>query len=277
MSIDFNQQIIEEFRANRGHVGGPFEGARLLLLTTTGARTGAQRTVPLGYLHDGGGRLLVIASAAGAPHHPAWYHNVLADPQVTVETGVFTFRAGAVVLEGEERDRVFARAAEADPGWADYQARTTRTIPVVALNPLEGGPNAEPLGDALKTIHDAFRHELTLIRKEVAASGPGLGAQLRINCLTVCEGLHHHHSVEDGQMYPFLDEHHPELAATLVRLRQEHQAIKRLLDELQELVAAEDADPAVVLTEVERLTTELEDHLDYEEEHLIPVLNAVVF
>jgi deazaflavin-dependent oxidoreductase (nitroreductase family) len=133
MSIDFNQQIIEEFRANGGQVGGPFEGARLLLLTTIGARSGAPHTTPLGYLTDGGERTLVIASAGGAPNHPDWFHNLVANPRVKVEAGVFTYDAQAVVLEGAERDRIFARAVDADPGWADYQARTKRVIPVVAL------------------------------------------------------------------------------------------------------------------------------------------------
>lgn len=84
---DFNNAIIEEFRANGGKVGGPFESARLLLLTTTGARSGKPHTVPLGFLHDGHGRMLVIASAAGSDRHPAWFHNLRADQRATVETG----------------------------------------------------------------------------------------------------------------------------------------------------------------------------------------------
>ncbi|WP_239108369.1 nitroreductase/quinone reductase family protein [Microbispora siamensis] len=147
MPYDFNQQIIQEFRANRGRVGGPFEGARLLLLTTTGARSGVRHTVPLGYLHDEGGRMLVIASAGGAPHHPAWYHNLRANPHVTVETGVFTIEAEATVLEGEERERLFARAVEADSGWADYQAKSGRVLPVVALTPRSGSFPDQPEGD----------------------------------------------------------------------------------------------------------------------------------
>jgi deazaflavin-dependent oxidoreductase (nitroreductase family) len=139
MTIDFSQQIIEEFRANGGRVSGPFEGARLLLLTTAGARTGVPHTTPLGYLPDGGERILVITSAGGAPKHPDWFHNVVVNPRVTVEDGVFTYEAQAVVLAGAERDRVFARAAEADQGWADYQAKTTRVIPVVALRQVAGG------------------------------------------------------------------------------------------------------------------------------------------
>ncbi|GAA3129432.1 nitroreductase/quinone reductase family protein [Streptosporangium carneum] len=278
MPNDFNQQIIKEFRANRGLVGGPFEGGRLLLLTTTGARSGARHTTPLGYLPDGA-RKLVIASAGGSPANPAWYHNLLADPRVTVEDGIFTYQAEAVVLRGEERDLAFARAVETDQGWADYQARANRVIPVVALHPVEGAPGGGPadgrVGEHLRAIHDAFRRELSLIRGEVAASGPGLGTQLRVNCLTLCQGLHNHHGGEDGQLFPLLEADHPHLAPALARLRREHQTIKRLLDELQELLSDDGTDPATLLAEVERLTTELEAHLDYEEEQLVPILNTL--
>ncbi|MFF5212849.1 nitroreductase/quinone reductase family protein [Streptosporangium sp. NPDC000396] len=274
MPNDFNQQIIEEFRANHGQVGGFFEGARLLLLTTIGARTGARRTTPLGYLPDGE-RKLVIASAGGAPAHPAWYHNLLAHPRVTVEDGVFTYQAEATVLEGEERDRLFARAVEADSGWAAYQAKTTRVIPVVALNAIDGAPPAGPWGDGLKVIHDAFRRELALIRKEVAESGPGLGAQLRVNCLTLCQGLHHHHTGEDGRMFPSLEERHPELAPVLARLRREHTVVEQHLTRLRALVSGDGSDAGAVLAEVNRLTADLEAHLDYEEQYLIPILNAI--
>jgi deazaflavin-dependent oxidoreductase (nitroreductase family) len=271
--VDFNQQVIEEFRANRGRVGGPFEGGRLLLLTTTGARTGTRRTTPLGYLPDGR-RRLVIASAGGAPNHPAWYHNLLAHPRVTVEDGIFTYEADAEVLAGEERDRLFARATEADPGWADYQAKAGRTIPVVALSPLGIPQQTGPLGDSLREIHDVFRRELALIRAEVARSGPGVGAQLRVNCLSLCAGLGHHHGSEDGQMFPYLEERHPELAPVLDRLREEHRVLARLLDALQELVSADRTDSAVVLAEVDRLIASLEAHLDHEEEQLVSILNS---
>ncbi|WP_433256174.1 nitroreductase/quinone reductase family protein [Streptosporangium sp. CA-135522] len=274
MPEDFNQQIIKEFRANGGRVGGPFEGARLLLLTTIGARTGARRTTPLGYLPDGE-RKLVIASAAGASTHPAWYHNLLADPHVTVEDGVFTYQAEATVVRGEERDRLFARAVEADPGWADYQARTSRIIPVVALTAGGGPPPAGSPAEALKLIHDAFRRELVLIRKELAESGPGLGTQLRVNCLTLCQGLHHHHTIEDGGMFPFLETRHPELAPTLARLRSEHVVVERLLTRLRSVVSGDGSDADMVLAEVDRLTADLEAHLDYEEQQLIPILNTM--
>ncbi|WP_049578445.1 nitroreductase/quinone reductase family protein [Streptomyces sp. SBT349] len=276
MPIDFNLRVIEEFRAHGGRVGGPFEGARLLLLTTTGARSGAPHTTPVAYLPDGGERLLVIASAAGADRHPAWYHNLVANPRVTVEDGVFTYEAEATVLTGEERDRIFARAAEADPGWAEYQAKTDRVIPVVALR--ESGTAAPPggsFGEALTRVHDAFRRELAVIRAEVADSGPGIGAQLRINCLTACEGLRFHHTTEDRGMFPHLEHIHPELTPVLDRLREEHERIAALTEELKTLISGDRAvEPSALLSEVDRLTAELERHLDYEEEMLIPILDA---
>lgn len=278
MPEDFNQHVIDQFRANHGAVGGPFEGSRLILLTTTGARTGGPHTTPLGFLHDDGPRILVIASAAGAPHHPAWYHNLLADPLVTVETGVFTFRAKAEVLDPPERDEVFARAVESDPAWAGYQSATSRVLPVVALTPVDGAPDAATEGEFLTAIHDAFRRELALIREEVARSSPGspgLGAQLRINCLTLCQGLHHHHSAEDGGLFPYLDEKHPELAETVEKLRKEHDTVKELLDELGDLIA-NGTDREVVVAGVDRLIGVLETHLAHEESELLPVLSQIV-
>ncbi|MFI6296352.1 nitroreductase/quinone reductase family protein [Nonomuraea sp. NPDC050790] len=275
MSFDFNTQIIEEFRANRGRVGGPFEGARLLLLSTTGVRSGEQHTVPLGYLPDGGEQVLVIASANGAARHPDWFHNLVAEPVVNVEDGIFTYEARATVLEGAERDAAWARAVEADPAWGDYQARTSRVIPVVALRQTGGGPPpASSFGEALRMIHDAFRRELVLIRKEIAESGPGLGAQLRVNCLTLCQGLHIHHSHEDRGLFPAVSAQHPELAEVMDRLRDEHEKVAALLARLQEVISGENVDSPSVLKEVEELASAVEQHLDYEEEQLIPVLDG---
>ncbi|WFB08729.1 nitroreductase/quinone reductase family protein [Streptomyces sp. LX-29] len=276
MPNDFNQQVIEEFRANGGRVGGPFEGARLLLLTTTGARSGARHTTPVGFLPDVE-RVLVIASAGGAPKHPAWFHNLVAHPRVTVEDGLFTYDARAVVLQGAERDEAFARAVESDPGWAEYQAKTERVIPVVALEPIPDGPPkpaAASMGAVLQQAHDGIRRELALVRAEIAASGPGIGAQLRINCLTLCQGLHNHHAGEDAGMFPFLVGRHPELAPVLERLREEHVKIAAALEGLREAVSARGVEPALVLAEVERLADELEGHLRYEEQELIPLLDA---
>ncbi len=129
---DWNRKIIEEFRANKGKVGGAFEGAPVLLLTSTGAKTGRKHTTPVMYLADGD-RLLVFASKAGAPTNPAWYHNLLANPEATVEVGEEKFQAKASVLQGEERDRFYEEQASLYPGFREYQEKTSRVIPVVAL------------------------------------------------------------------------------------------------------------------------------------------------
>jgi deazaflavin-dependent oxidoreductase (nitroreductase family) len=129
---DWNTAIIEEFRANGGKVGGPFEGGDLLLLTTRGARTGAAHTTPVAYVRDDD-RLVVIASAAGAPRHPAWYHNLRANPEVTVEVGTSKFQATASEALPTERDALWAKMVEVMPGFADYQKKTTRVIPEVVL------------------------------------------------------------------------------------------------------------------------------------------------
>jgi deazaflavin-dependent oxidoreductase (nitroreductase family) len=134
---DWNRQTIEEFRANNGKVGGYWEGKPLLLLTTTGAKSGQRHTTPTMYLRDGD-RLLVFASKSGAPTNPAWFHNLIAHPQVTVEVGPETYEAHATVLKGEERDRFYAKHAKLYPQFKDYQEKTTRKIPVIALERLKG-------------------------------------------------------------------------------------------------------------------------------------------
>ena|SRR2546422_7887422 len=129
---DWNRQTIEEFRANRGKVGGMWEGRPLLLLTTTGAKSGQRHTNPVMYLPDGD-RLLIFASKGGTPTHPDWYHNLLAHPEVTVEVGTEIYEATATVITGGKRDQLYAKQAALFPQFADYQARTTRKIPVIAL------------------------------------------------------------------------------------------------------------------------------------------------
>ncbi|AUS80978.1 nitroreductase family deazaflavin-dependent oxidoreductase [Actinoalloteichus sp. AHMU CJ021] len=273
-SPDVTTSIIEEFRANEGRVGGPVDGTRLLLLTTTGARSGAPHTVPLGYLPDGGERILVIASAGGAPRHPAWFHNLVAHPRVTVEDGVFTYQAEAEVLRGPERDAAFARAVESDPEWARYQENTSRTIPVVALRELPGPPSWPSPGAGLRMVHDAFRRELDLVRAEVTSAGTGLGVQLRMNCLTLCAGLGAHHRLEDEHLFPALRARHPELGAVLDRLDEEHERIAAALTELRAVLDRTDLDRDELVERVDQLTGEVLGHLDYEEETLIPVLDA---
>jgi deazaflavin-dependent oxidoreductase (nitroreductase family) len=131
---DYNQRLIEEFRADRAAGGNQFAGRPLLLLTTTGARSGQSRTTPMMYVPDGD-RLLVIASNAGAPKHPDWYRNVVAHPHVTIEVGSETVAVTARVIQGAERQQVWARIVAAHPFFAQHQAKITREIPVIALTP----------------------------------------------------------------------------------------------------------------------------------------------
>jgi iron-sulfur cluster repair protein YtfE (RIC family) len=162
---------------------------------------------------------------------------------------------------------VFARLVEADAGWGEYQKRTTRTIPVVALVQQPGPPphNGGSFAEVLKTIHEAFRRELKLIRHEVATSGT-LGAQLRINCLTVCQGLHYHHTGESTGLFPALLAQHPELTEVIAVLQKEHDQIAVLLGELEKLVSTD------LLDQVDELIAQLNAHLDREEEALLPYL-----
>ena len=133
---DWNAKIIDEFRANGGKVGGMFEGSQMLILHTTGAKTGKERVHPLVYQADGD-RVVVFASKGGAPQHPDWYRNLVANPDVTVElgtdTGTETVAMRARVAEGDERERLWTRQKQLAPGFADYEAKTTRQIPVVVL------------------------------------------------------------------------------------------------------------------------------------------------
>jgi deazaflavin-dependent oxidoreductase (nitroreductase family) len=131
---DFNAQIIEEFRANEGRVGGMFEGSTLLLLHHVGAKSGKDRINPLMFDRDGD-RYLIFASKAGAPTNPDWYHNLKAHPNVQIEVGTDTIDVVAAEAAGNDRERLFRAQAERSPQFADYQAKTTRVIPVIVLTP----------------------------------------------------------------------------------------------------------------------------------------------
>ena len=132
---DFNQNLINEFRANNGKVTGTFAGRPVVLLTTTGAKSGQQRTTPLVYTTDGD-NLVIIASKGGAPTNPAWYHNIVANPTVTVELPGETYQARARVAQGEERERLYNAQAALMPAFAEYQEKTSRQIPVIVLERL---------------------------------------------------------------------------------------------------------------------------------------------
>jgi|SRR5438477_6080125 len=129
---DWNAKVIEEFRANHGDLGGSFAGAPVLVLHTTGAKTGRERVNPIMYL-DLDGHRYVFASKAGADTNPDWYHNLVAHPSVTVEVGTETYTATAEPVAGADRDRIFAEQGRRYPGFAEYEAKTSRVIPVVEL------------------------------------------------------------------------------------------------------------------------------------------------
>jgi deazaflavin-dependent oxidoreductase (nitroreductase family) len=131
---DFNAQVIHEFRANQGRVGGMFQNMTLLLLRHTGARSGQDRVNPVAY-HKDGDRYVIYASKAGAPRHPAWYHNLKAHPEARIEVGEDALDVVASEAEGEERERLFDAQVERSPQFGEYQRKTDRVIPVMLLTP----------------------------------------------------------------------------------------------------------------------------------------------
>jgi deazaflavin-dependent oxidoreductase (nitroreductase family) len=134
MPSDWNTGVIEEFRANGGKVGGQFDGGSLLLLHTIGAKTGQEHVTPVMY-RQMGDSYAVFASKAGAPNNPDWYHNLVANPSVWAEIGTHTVPLTARVAKGDERDRIWTAHKTANPGFADYEKKTARQIPVVILEP----------------------------------------------------------------------------------------------------------------------------------------------
>jgi deazaflavin-dependent oxidoreductase (nitroreductase family) len=133
---NFNDGVITEFRSNGGVVGGYFKGSPMLLLTTTGAKSGEARVSPLVYTTDNG-HIVIVASNGGSDHHPSWYYNVLANPQTTIEVGEETYQANAVITGPAERRRLFDLHAERFPGFKDYEKGTDRVIPVIVLNRID--------------------------------------------------------------------------------------------------------------------------------------------
>jgi deazaflavin-dependent oxidoreductase (nitroreductase family) len=130
---DWNMKIIEEFRANEGRVGGPFEGAPMILVHHIGAKSGTERVTPLVYFPEDDGTMLIVASKAGAPTNPDWYHNLKANPKVDVEVGTETFPVEAAEVDSSQREGVWTRVVAKNPGFGEYQEKTTRVIPVVRL------------------------------------------------------------------------------------------------------------------------------------------------
>jgi deazaflavin-dependent oxidoreductase (nitroreductase family) len=288
----WNDRIIREFRANNGKVGGTFDGVPLVLLTTAGRKTGRPHTTPVVHLRDGD-RYLVFASNAGRSEHPDWYQNLLANPQVTMETGtdhgrVRPLATRAVVLDGDDRDHWYERRCALQPAFREYQEKTTRKIPVVALHPLDLSADAtrnRMIGEQLARHHDELRAELRNVRARIDdlfAGGPAdpgtpadLAAQLRRNCLTFCYGLQMHHTRENGAFSAFEDEF-PHLVPVIERLRAEHQAMEKALADFEALVEAGPSDGNVerFRAELDRVVTGLEDHFTYEEANLLPAVGV---
>jgi deazaflavin-dependent oxidoreductase (nitroreductase family) len=132
---DWNTKLIQEFRANQGQIGGNFQGAPLLLLHTTGARTGKERVNPMMYQSLDGGRVAVFASKAGADTNPDWYRNLVAHPDVSAEIGTETLSFRARTADHAERDPIWSKQKQDYPGFAEYESKTSREIPVVILEP----------------------------------------------------------------------------------------------------------------------------------------------
>jgi len=289
----FQRQVIAEFREKKGKLGGMFEGWTLVVLTTVGAKTGLRRTTLLGYL-EFDGKPVVVASAMGAPTHPAWYHNIRHNPIVTVETGTETYEAIAAIPSGDERDKLFDKVLDEAPGFADHQANTTPVIPVVVLHRVEPEPGAERakgMGDWLVEVHDCLRQELNGLRRQVdkaldSSAGSvtiertplDLGQAMRTHCLNFCWALKWHHTCGDLATFPMLARQFPALAAALTKARRGTRDVARLQEEIQQLAdgyVPGESDPTRLRDDLERLASDLEAHFAYEEKTIVTALNAI--
>ncbi|MEV4254525.1 nitroreductase/quinone reductase family protein [Spirillospora sp. NPDC049652] len=273
---EFNRPVVEEFRAAGGEVGGYFAGVPLLLLTTTGARTGEPRTSPLAYQRDDHGRPVVFGTNAGADRDPLWYRNLVENPRVTVEIGTSAYRAVAIPAHGEERERLHTRMAETSEAYAGYMERTDRTFPVVVLHRVDE-ERGNAIGAELLRIHEDLRTALGDLLEAAAfgtAPTPDLMAQLRAQCLTVCGDLETHHGKEEG-VFPRIERLYPGLAPMLDELRRQHAVLAKTRGELEALCARTDMDPEERREEIDRLVEEIDAHFADEERRLIPVLDTV--
>ncbi|MFI9828485.1 nitroreductase/quinone reductase family protein [Streptomyces sp. NPDC051913] len=292
--LSWNERVIQEFRANNGRVGGMFEGAPMVVLTTMGRKTGKPHVNPAIYYKDGD-RYLVFASNAGRGKNPDWYHNLLDSPQVTMEIGteegaVRPYATRAQVLEGEERDRYWELQCSLDPAFREYEEKAGRAIPVVALHPLDLGvitDRSRMIGTQLLKHHADLRAELARVRAAVdetltaGGADPGsmadLSEQLRKHCLTYCYGLQMHHIREDGSFSAF-EKRFPHLVPAITRLREEHKVVEAALAEFEELLDKggfqNPDDVARLRAELDRVVGGLEDHFRYEEETLLPALEV---
>ncbi|MFE6613588.1 nitroreductase/quinone reductase family protein [Amycolatopsis sp. NPDC057786] len=276
----FNDQVIEEFRRSKGKLGGMFEGGKLILLTTTGAKTGERRTNPLGYLEIDG-KTVVVASNMGAPAHPDWYHNIRRDHRVTIETGTETYEAIAALPPAAERDALFAKIVAVEPGFAEYQAKTTRVLPVVLLYRVDD--RVRGLGDFLAEVHDWLREELKTLRAGMDDIVAGradtllMEKSLRAHCVSFCDALTKHHAGEDMGAFPLLAQRFPALAPVLTKLGEDHVVVAGLQKRIRELVEGYvhgESDPVRLRDEFDALAGTLEAHFAHEERTVVAALNV---
>jgi len=277
MPNEFNQRVVEEFRAQGGRVEG---FPAILLLTTAGRRTGQPRTTPLAY-HQDGTRYLVFGSNAGSAEHPQWYRNLIAASGATVELpdgegGVTTLSVRPAELEPADRDHQYAEQARRVPNFATYATRTDRTIPVVALHPLDLSADPALAGQVIAQLRlhrEDLRRQLADLRIRLEDAGPVPGpelvAQLPDHCLQFCYGLGLHHTREDGAFTAF-ERQYPQLIPALARLRAEHRTVADALARFEARLSAPDTDAVELRAELDRLTDGLEAHFAYEETHLLP-------
>ncbi|MFI6302350.1 nitroreductase/quinone reductase family protein [Amycolatopsis thailandensis] len=277
---DFNDQVISEFRQNKGKLGGMFAGWRLILLTTTGAKSGERRTNPLGHLEIDG-KTVVVASNMGAPRHPGWYHNIRHDHRVTIETGTESYEAIAAIPPAAERDTLFAKVVAEDPGFAEYQAKTTRELPVVILHRIDD--RVRGLGDFLVEVHEWLREELKTVRAGVEdlvagrADSLTLEKSLRAHCVSFCEALTKHHTGEDMGAFPMLAQRFPALAPVLTKLGEDHVVVATSQKRIRELVEGYvhgESDPIRLRDDFDELAGKLEAHFAYEERTVVTALNV---
>ncbi|OXM53631.1 hemerythrin [Amycolatopsis thailandensis] len=276
----FNDQVISEFRQNKGKLGGMFEGWRLILLTTTGAKSGERRTNPLGYLEIDG-KTVVVASNMGAPRHPGWYHNIRHDHRVTIETGTESYEAIAAIPPAAERDTLFAKVVAEDPGFAEYQAKTTRELPVVILHRIDD--RVRGMGHFLVEVHEWLREELKTVRAGVEdlvagrADSLTLEKSLRAHCVSFCEALTKHHTGEDMGAFPMLAQRFPALAPVLAKLGEDHVVVATSQKRIRELVEGYvhgESDPIRLRDDFDELAGKLEAHFAYEERTVVTALNV---
>ncbi|WP_132877210.1 nitroreductase/quinone reductase family protein [Tamaricihabitans halophyticus] len=289
----FQHEVIDEFRGNGGVVGGAFDGSDLLLLTSLGARTGRAHTTPLGYL-DIDERRVVIASAGGSSRNPDWFHNITANPTVTIEAGSETYRAVASAVPADDRDAVWAQVTAREPGYAEYQRNTTRHIPIVVLQRIPAATEldrARGLGEFIVEVHRWLSAELIGLLEQLDhiiasedTSTPiipperDIHTQLRAHCLTFCEALELHHDGEDAGAFPLLADSYPGLAPTLKRLSDEHIVVARAGREIRELVEAyrpRHGDPGELRRRIAELAATLEAHFAYEERTIAEALDSI--